>query len=300
MDNEIRTEDEISLADIFSCLLSKLRLLIVLFLVGLVAGGAFGFLKSYDVVYYGTEMSFFVSPEKASGGTGDDTNTNVIYGTYGNTVMDTMIKFLSTEKAAEEFVADMEFEGLPKKPDPKAEPAEYTAQVKAYNKMIDKVQKSLSFTYSSQTTADKQIALDIESKNFIYVELEVKEEGIYTKEFTAELLRQLQVKIPKIVKATMLNPDENKYVTTGCTLVTPLYPIVECMNETYALTETIKFAALVGLATLLVACIVVVVVERLDKRVKEVESIEKKFSLPVLGVIPSILSQTETDKRGNE
>lgn len=299
MENEIKTEDEISLADIFSCLLSKLRLLIVLFLVGLTIGGAFGFLKSHDVVYYGTEMSFFVSPEKASGSGDDSADANVIYGTYGNTVMDTMIKFLSTEKAAEEFVSDMEFDTLPKKPDANADPVEYTAQVKAYNKMITKVQKSLSFKYSSQS-ADKQSSIDTESKNFIYVQLEVKEEGIYTKEFTAELLRQLQVKIPKIVKATMLNPDENKYVTTGCTLVTPLYPIVECMNETYALTETIKYSALVGLATVLVACVAVIVVDRLDKRVREVETIEKKLNLPVLGVIPTILAQTETDKRGDK
>ncbi len=299
MDNEMRTEDEISLADIFSCLFSKLRLIIVLFLTGVILGGAFGYLKSYDVVYYGTEMSFFVSPEKASGNSDTETDKNVIYGTYGNTVMDTMIKFLSTEKAAEEFVADMEIEGLPQKPDPTADPVDYTKQVKDYNKMINKVQNSLSFRYS-QTSEKKTDSVDTESKNFIYVVLEVKEDGIYDKAFTAELLRQLQVKIPKIVKATMLNPDEDKYVTTGCTLVTPLYPIVECMNESYALTETIKFGAIIGLAVALVACIAVVVVDRLDKRVKETELIEKRLGVPVLGVIPTILSQTETEKGGDK
>lgn len=296
MDNEIRTDDEISLADIFSCLLAKIRLLIVLLLTGCLVGAVFGYLKSYNVVYYGTEMSFFVSPEKAGV---DDEEQYVIYGTYGNTVMDTMIRFLSTEKAAEEFVADMEFEGLPQKPDPTADEATYAKQVKEYDEYIRKVQDSITFRYRQDAKKAEDNMDTTESKNFIYVELSVKEEGIYNKEFTRELLRQMITKIPEIVSETMLNPDENTYAKTGCTLVTPLYPMVEWMNESYTLTETIKFAVLVGLATLLVACIVVVVLDRLDKRVKEVELIEKRFNIPVLGVIPTILSQTtEEDKKG--
>jgi capsular polysaccharide biosynthesis protein len=296
MDNEIRTEDEISLADIFACLLAKIRLLIVLLLTGCLIGAVFGYLKSYNVVYYGTEMSFFVSPEKAGV---DDEKEYVIYGTYGNTVMDTMIRFLSTEKAAEEFVADMELEGLPQKPDPEADDETYAKQVKEYDEYIRKVQNSITFRYRQDAKKAEDSTDTTESKNFIYVELSVMEEGIYDKEFTRELLRQMIVKIPKIVSETMLNPDENIYAKTGCTLVTPLYPMVEWMNESYTLTETIKFAALVGLATLLVACIAVVVFDRLDKRVREVELIEKRFNIPVLGVIPTILSQTnEIEKKG--
>ena len=296
MDNEIRTDDEISLADIFACLLAKVRLLIVLLLTGCLVGAVFGYMKSYNVVYYGTEMSFFVSPEKAGV---DDEEEYVIYGTYGNTVMDTMIRFLSTEKAAEEFVADMELEGLPQKPDPEADDATYARQVKEYDEYIRKVQDSITFRYRQDAKKAEDNSDTTESKNFIYVDLSVKEEGIYDKEFTRELLRQMIVKIPQIVSETMLNPDENTYAKTGCTLVTPLYPMVEWMNESYTLTETVKFAALVGLATLLVACIAVVVLDRLDKRVREVELIEKRFNVPVLGVIPTILSQTnEFEKKG--
>lgn len=299
MDNEIRVEDEISLADIFGCLLLKIRLIIVLFLVGILLGGTFGFLTSYNVVYYGTEMSFFVSPEKENneGEDDGDNDKNVIYGTYGDTIIDTMIKYLGTEKAAEEYVSDMEFEGLPKKPDPNDDSldlVEYTKQVKAYNELINKVKSSLTFSF--RKSAESKETDYSESKNFIYVELSVQEEGLYTKEFTAELLRQLQVKIPKIVKATMLNPDENKYVSTGCTLVTPLFPIVECMNESYALKQTIKYAALAGLAVGLLTCIAVVVIDRLDKRVRETEMIEKRLAVPVLGVIPSILPDFDDEQ----
>lgn len=288
MEEEMKVEDEFSLADIFASLLAKLRILIVLFLTGCLIGGALGYLKSYDVVYYGTEMTFFVSPEKA-GGDGED---NVIYGTYGNTVMDTMIRYLSTEKAAEEFISDMEFDGLPQKPDEKAESSVYASQVKAYAAFIKKVQNSLSFYYKADGSTEVESS-DTESKNFIYVTLSVREEGIYDKAFTAELLRQIRVKIPEIVEETMLNPDEDMYVKTGCTLVTPLNPMVEWMNERYTLTETIKFAALIGIATLLLSCVAVVVFDRLDKRIKEYEIIEKKFNIPVLGVIPEILTLKE-------
>ena len=293
MENEMMTQDEISIADIFSCLLSKLRLIIVLFLIGVVLGGTFGYLKSYNVVYYGTQMSFFVSPEVTSNNTGED--NNIFAGTYSQTVMDTMIKLLSTEKTAEEFVSGMDIEGLPKKPDPTAEPNVYANQVKEYNELINTVKDSLTFTYN-ETEKKEANTIDNESKNFIYVVLEVKEEGFYTKEFTAQLITQLEEKIPKIVERTMLNPDINKY-KTNCILVMPLYPIVECMNENYTLTETIKFGAIFGLAVALISCIVVIAADRLDNRVKETEQIEKKVGVPVLGVIPTIFSQDETETR---
>ncbi len=296
MEEEIKVEDEFSLADIFASLLAKLKVLIALFLTGCLIGGFFGYLKSYDVVYYGTEMTFFVSPEKA-GGDGED---NVIYGTYGNTVMDTMIRYLSTEKAAEEFVTDMEFGGLPQKPDETAEQEVYAKQVKEYASFIRKVQKSLSFYYKADGSTEVESS-DTESKNFIYVTLSVREEGIYDKTFTAELLRQIRVKIPKIVEETMLNPDEDMYVRTGCTLVTPLNPMVEWMNESYTLTETLKFAALFGIAVLLLSCVAVVVFDRLDKRIKEYELIEKKYNIPVLGVIPEILTlKEEAETKGGK
>jgi hypothetical protein len=196
---------------------------------------------------------------------------------------------------------------LPALPDVEADDETYASQVIAYDKLIQKVKKSIAFYYKADGTVEVENS-DTESKNFIYVELAVKEEGIFTKEFTGELLRQIQVKIPKIVSATMYVPTDKTssggyvYITTGCTLVTPLYPMVEWMNKTYTLTETIKWSLIAGVGLFLLACVAVILVERLDQRIKDSETIECKLGIPVLGVIPNhdFGEDTENKKGGNE
>lgn len=307
MEEQIKNEEEFSLMELVNSLFSKIHMLVVLLLVGCFLGGVFGYFKSYDVVYYGTNLTFFVSPEKS-----DDSSKgeNVIYGSYGNSVMDTMIKFLGTDYAIKEYLSDMDKEkcpNLPALPDVEADDETYASQVIAYDKLIQKVKKSIAFYYKADGTVEVENS-DTESKNFIYVELAVKEEGIFTKEFTGELLRQIQVKIPKIVSQTMYVPTDKTssggyvYITTGCTLVTPLYPMVEWMNKTYTLTETIKWSLIAGVGLFLLACVAVILVERLDQRIKDSETIERKLGIPVLGVIPNhdFGEDTENKKGGNE
>lgn len=294
MEEKLNTAEEFSLSDILSALVSKLKLLIVLFLTGCFLGGALGFLKSHDVVYYGSDLTFFVSPESKQ-----EDDEESFQGVYGYAIMDTMVRYLRTEKATEVFVESMDFEafGLPQKPDPelsKTDPSLYSKQVLAYDAFIRKVKSSLNFYYKEDGSAPVSSA-NTESNNYIYVTLSVKQEGIFDKKFTGELLRQLQVKVPQVIKSRMVNPDPSRYQGTNCELVTPLYPMVEWMNQSYVIKETIKFAVVVGAIVLFLACIVVIVVDRLDKRIKDVEVIQKKFGVPVLGVIPSNASKEEDE-----
>ena len=62
----------------------------------------------------------------------------------------------------------------------------------------------------------------------------------------------------------------------------------------------IKFAAILGILAAIVACVVVVVIDRTDNRLRDYEDIPGKFGLPVLGVIPRIealAEDKETEKR---
>ena len=283
MEERERVENEISLKDVFNVLLDKIKLVVIVFLTGCLLGGVFGYAKSYDVVYYGTDLTFFVSPKKSTDNEGDDS----IYGTYGNTVMDSMVKLLSTEKSISYYLEDME--GVPKKPvyEEGMDEEVYADEVLAYNEFIYKVKKSLTFTYKEDGSVEVESS-DTESKNFIYVTLSVQEEGDFDKEFTRIFLGHLQLKIPKVVEGSMLNPDESQFEQTSCTLVTPLYPIVKVMNEGYALKQTFKYAVLFGLASFLLVCAIVIMMDRMDKRIKDAEKIEEKFNIPLLGTIPSL------------
>ncbi len=282
MQERERVENEISLADIFSVLLAKIKLVIIVFLSGCLLGGAVGYAKSYDVVYYGTELTFFVTPKKTT----DEEGKEVIYGSYLSTIMDSMVRVLSTEKSISDYLSGIE--GVPEKPvytegmDQQA----YANSVMEYKKYIQKVKNSLTISYKEDGTKVVE-ANDTESKNFIYVTLSVREEGVFDKEFTRQLLGQIQIKIPEIVQEAMAT-DENQYAQTSCTLMTPLYPMVENMNAGYTVSQTLKFAVLLGFAALVLVCAVLIVMDRMDKRIKEPESLENKFDIPLLGTIPSI------------
>ena len=74
------------------------------------------------------------------------------------------------------------------------------------------------------------------------------------------------------------------------------------MNKTYTLTETIKWSLIAGVGLFLLACVAVILVERLDQRIKDSETIERKLGIPVLGVIPNYAfgEDSENKKGGNE
>lgn len=289
MEEREKVENEISLMDIFYVLWAKIKLIVIVVLAGCLFGGVFGYAKSYNVVYYGTDLTFFVSPKKTT----DEEGKDVIYGTYGNTIIDSMVKLLSTEKAISDYIEDIE--GVPEKPvyEEGMDKNVYADQVLAYNEFIFKVKKSLTFSYKEDGSKEVE-SNDTESKNFIYVTLSVQEEGQFDKEFTRQLLGQLQVKIPKVVEDSMLNPDESNFEQTNCTLVTPLYPMVQVMNEGYTVNQTFKFAILLGIAAFLLICSILIIIDRVDKRIKDVEKIETRFNVPLLGTIPSFtVSQDE-------
>ena len=63
MDKNVQKEEGISLMDVVRLLLSKIKLLILLVLIGGFIGGAFSVWQTKDVKYYGTQMRFYVNPE---------------------------------------------------------------------------------------------------------------------------------------------------------------------------------------------------------------------------------------------
>ena len=117
-ENLQNNEEGLSLIDIIRVLFSKIKLLILVVILGGICGGVFGILRTMDMKYYGTSIEFYVNPEKPTEvGTSSNSAANAsssqygVYGAYGRHVMDAMIKLLSSESFTEKLL--LEDNGLP-------------------------------------------------------------------------------------------------------------------------------------------------------------------------------------------
>ena len=66
------------------------------------------------------------------------------------------------------------------------------------------------------------------------------------------------------------------------------------------MTEGIKYGALIGLAALVIACVIVIVADRTDTRLRDYQKVSQKFRIPVLGVIPRFTDLHEIGERKNQ
>ena len=285
MQEEIVAEKEISLMDILRALIVKWKILLLVLLVGCVGGVAIGFVKTYGVHYYGTNLEFYVTPTKPSG-TVSGESTNAVYGAYGKNVMDNIIKLLSSESFAESLIQQTEEEGgLPDSYKVEKYDADGTIST-AYANLLKKVKMSVSFSYLLASEATSNTS-DL-ARSFIYVEISVL--GDENEQFAIDLLKCVKSEVPEYVESNMMVPSG--YDGTSCSSITVLDEI-HLTNENYAMTTMFKFAAIMGLAAIVVACVIVVIVDRSDKRLRDYELISRKFNIPVLGVIPTIEGMTK-------
>ena len=154
---------ELSLVDIFRLLLRKMKWLILITLIGAFVGAGLGFIKTHDKKYYGTTVKFFVNP---SGKTseGETENQYSIYGTYGQSVMDTMITLLSSEPFAETMLETKDQNGvhlyLPKQSNDETLNTLIAQANTARNDLNTKIQtqKSLYTALSIATDSEREAA----------------------------------------------------------------------------------------------------------------------------------------------
>jgi hypothetical protein len=154
-------------------------------------------------------------------------------------------------------------------------------KTKSYQEQLDFILDSVEFSYV-QDKKDLENAVDL-ARSFIYVELSVLGED--SQAFAEDLLTCVQAELPKYVCEKMIIPDG--YASTSCTQITTVSDI-SLMNEGYILKQSIKFALLLAAIAVVVACVVVIFLDRLDKRVRDYDAVARQLNIPLLGVIPSI------------
>ena len=278
--NEQLQNEEFSLFDLVRILWSKVKLLILVLICGCIVGGTFGVVTSYNEKYYGTSLEFYVNPERpesSEGGQVTSQSTYGVYGAYGRHVMDNIVKLLSSELFAETLM-----EGMTGAPENKYTVSNGVTVINgAYKSYLKKILSSVHFKYVEEES-DLEDAVNL-ARSFIYVDISVL--GDANQAFAKELLLRIREEVPSYVSDNMIVPDG--YVGTNCIEITTISEI-ERTNPGHRSDSAVKYALLFGAVALVIACIVVIVVDRSDKRVRDYEAVARQLNVPLLGVVPTI------------
>ncbi len=377
MEDTAPKKSETSIMDIVRLLLSKIKLLILVLVVGCVVGAAFGFLRTYDVKYYGTELKFYINPSKETDDTVISDSQYGVYGAYGKNVMNNMVELLSSEAFAEKIILDenelppkerldalkddtlnelvadttsaMEKEALrlqelqnaldelnaatktlnekweelrskdsslPSSPvTGKNDEADdlisekYAAQkayddaykpwktateltessrektldrwrsldATYYNNQLKKTVSAVKYSYYDETA---DVNVDDLARSFIYVNISI----LNGEQEAIELREKLIERVPTYIEEKM--PIPSGYDGTNCIRISRIDKVHQTNSGVVAKTAA-KYGLILGFAALVVAAIVIIIVDRSDKRLRNIEQISDTFNIPVLGIIPT-------------
>ncbi len=370
MEQEVRTDEGVSLLDIFKLLLSKIKLLILVGIIGAIVGGAYAVYTTIDLNYYGTTVQFYVNPRRDNDESVDMESNYSVYGAYGTHVMDNMVKLLESDSFTEILMLDGKELPVAKDWATAAEDAKFqlTEKVATAQAALDAAAESLEVAKAAETAANRlileygeaslqaQTALELaqekneeaiakatvaaETKNaalaawsktsryrsslsyhrgtvsfryvsagestlanglarsFIYASISTLNDI----NFAQEMLRKVKAYVPVYVEENM--PVPGGYDGTNCIRTTRTDDINQT-NPGYTRNQAIKYAMFLAVASVAVACVVIIIVDRLDKRLRDPDVISKKFYIPVLGIVPNIdmatiVEEETTHKKSSE
>ena len=242
--------EELSLLEIFKILFKKIKLLLIVLLASIVAGGVFGALITLNQDYYGTEIWFYINPkEKLSD---EEDSTYGVYGSYGDNVMDTMTKLLESDLFTEQLV-----EGWNRTPVKLLDDGSLNPKYKAF---IYALKETIEFSYD--TTQEKATGSSSTlAKSFIIVNIELLADDEELVTFAEELLVRLRNYVPEYVTRHMIVPSG--FEGTNCKEITTISEI-EHLNENNTVVSAVKYAVIIGVLGTFIACVAVLI----DNRVK--------------------------------
>ncbi len=159
-----------------------------------------------------------------------------------------------------------------------------------YQTELSRVRKAISYSYLEDGESVKD-ANDL-ARSFIYVKISV----LNDRAFAEDLLEAIKEAVPAYVEENMAVPSG--YQGTNCQRISRLDD-VRLTNPNYMVKQTIKYSVLAAGLMFVAACILVVLLDQSDKRLRDHEVIPELFNIPVLGLVPSIDS-LETDNNAKK
>lgn len=298
-------QNEIGISDIFRLLLKKIRTLILVFLIGGVIGGLFGFFTYKDEKYYGAEIKYEISIMATA------------YTYRENSVVDRKpanapsyvykaehISMLVDHLSSEQFMADI----LKKiKPEVVANVTDDKGKINLDSNTVSEEAKTEFSSYLSYLKSSISFSFDhdINPNSFsMLVSVKGSEENAST------LLAKAKELVPQEVSGTVdeetgkvlkkgriIVPDSSGTMNSDGSGIITRYT-AECdtmtlsrshrLNPGNTQKKTLLFAGIFAFGALLIACVTVVVLDHSDERLRDYEAFSKSLGIPVLGVIPTI------------
>ena len=146
-----------------------------------------------------------------------------------------------------------------------------------YTTDLNNIVYSSSFSYYDETA---DVEADDLARSFIYVNISVLNNQKY-----AEDLRLLLIEaVPEYIVDKM--PIPSGYDGTNCIRISRTDE-VHLTNSGVVTKTAAKYGLLLALASFVVVCVIIIIVDRSDKRLRSLEQITDVFNVPVLGVIPT-------------
>jgi hypothetical protein len=204
MENQVY-KDELSFFDVIKILWKKAKLILIIFLSSVVVGGAVGAVTAIGQDYYGTEIEFYINPSEKDDGSSSDSDSNYgVYGSYGDNVMETMIKLLKSHLFTEQLI-----EGWERTPVKYAEDGSINP---AYKRFIYALEEVISYEYL--TTENASVTSNNLAKSFIIIQIKIRANNQELISFAEELLGRLRTAVPAYVTAHMIVPSG--FAGTNC------------------------------------------------------------------------------------
>ena len=158
-----------------------------------------------------------------------------------------------------------------------------------YTADLNNIVYSSSFSYYDETA---DVEADDLARSFIYVNISVLNNQKY-----AEDLRLLLIEaVPEYIVDKM--PIPSGYDGTNCIRISRTDE-VHLTNSGVVTKTAAKYGLLLALASFVVVCVIIIIVDRSDKRLRSLEQITDVFNVPVLGVIPTFKNSehAETEEK---
>lgn len=302
-------QNEIGLSDIFRILLKKFRLLMIVFIIGGVVGGLFGFIRYKDEKYYGAEVKYEISI-MATAYTYQDSKVESTKPANAPSYVykQEHISMLLDHLGSEQFLADVLKELNPAA----VENVTITDEATGKSKIdldSDKVSEEAKATFNSylqwlKSSISFSSDYDVNPNSFSML---VSVKG--SPENASKLLTAARKLVPEEVSGTVDNdgnvvkkgriivPDSSGSLNSDGSGIITRYT-AECdpmtlsrshwLNTGNTQKKTVLFAGIFALGALLVACVAVAIADRSDERLRDYYLFSKSAGVPVLGVIPSI------------